>query len=72
MPLLPVQVPFEGLRLAWIPLLKMENWDLEDHEKFPHLTTMNYMKHVYYPDSCVIRLEMVEWLHGMENYNLLN
>lgn len=71
-PLFPEQVPFEGLCLMQIPMLKMEYWDLMDHEWFPHLATTNYMKHVYYPDSGVTELEIVEWICKVENYGLLS
>lgn len=70
--LLPEQVPFEGLRLTWILLVKMEDWDLAGHNRFPHLATVNYMKHVYYRDSGVTELEMLEWIHNVENSGLLN
>jgi len=55
-----------------VPLLKMEDWDLGDHEKFPHLATENYMNHVYYTDSSITELETVEWTRGVENSILLN
>lgn len=71
-PLLPEQVPFEGLRLAWISLLKMDDWDLEDHEQFPYLMTTKYMKCIYYSDSCVTKLEMLEWIRGVDNSGFLN
>lgn len=65
MPLLLENITFEGPRLAWVPLLKMEDWDLADHERFPHLMTNNYMKWVYYKDSDVTVLEPLEWIHGV-------
>lgn len=72
MPLLQEQVPFEIPCLARIPLLNVEDWDLVDHERFPHLATTNYMKCAYYPDSGVTELEIVEWIHRVENLGLLN
>jgi len=72
MPLLPEQVLFEGLCVVWIPMLKMEDWDLEEYEWFHHLTTENYMKIVYYPDSGVSELEMVELIHKVDNSGLLH
>jgi len=39
--LLPEQIPFEGPQLPRISLLKMEDWDLTNHTKFPHLVTKN-------------------------------
>lgn len=58
-PLLPEQVPFGGPQLAWIPLLKMEDWDLADHAKFPYLATDKYMWKVYYEEMGVTTLEMM-------------
>lgn len=71
-PLLPEQVPFEGLQLAWIPFLKMEDCDLANHARFPHLAIDKYMKHIYYAELGVTTLEMVEWIRGVENLGLLN
>jgi len=36
-PLLLDEIIFEGPCLGQVPLLKLEDWDLVDHEKFPHL-----------------------------------
>lgn len=52
-PLLLEQVTFEGPKFAYIPLLKMEDWDLADHEKFLHLATHKYMKNIYYDETRV-------------------
>jgi len=71
-PLLPKKVPLEGLWLARILLLKMEDWDLADHARFPHLETDKYMKHVYYVKSGVTTLGTVEWICSVENSGLLN
>jgi len=38
-PLLPEQVEFEGPPLVHVPVLKMEDWELVDHERFLHLAT---------------------------------
>jgi len=38
-PLLPDGIIFEGTHLGRVPTLKFEDWDLADHEKFPHLVT---------------------------------
>ena len=35
---------FEGLHLGRVPVLKFEDWDLEEHEKFPHLATEQLMR----------------------------
>ena len=42
-PLLPNEIVFDRLRLALVLLLKLEDWDLADHEKFPHLVTEQLM-----------------------------
>lgn len=36
-PLLLDEIVFDGLRLTRVLLLKLEDWDLAGHEKFPHL-----------------------------------
>lgn len=38
-PLFPVKITFQGLCLAQITLLKMEDWDPPNHQEFPHLAT---------------------------------
>ena len=38
-PLLPRNIIFEGLHLWRVPSLKFKDWDLTNHEKFPHLAT---------------------------------
>ena len=43
-PLLLDNITFEGTHLGWVPSLKFEDWDLVDHEKFPHLETAHLMK----------------------------
>lgn len=45
-PLLPNEIVFEGPCLGWFPLLKLEDWDLVDIDKFPHLATYQLMHHV--------------------------
>ena len=37
-PLLPNEITFDGPRLAQVPMLELEDWDLADHEKFSHLS----------------------------------
>lgn len=66
-PLLWGEITFEALNLPRFPLLKIEDWDLVDHEQFPHLVNENYMRRVYYQDSGVTELETVEWIHGVNN-----
>lgn len=46
--LLPEKIPFEGTLLGCIPTLKMEDRDLVDHKKFPHLVTNKYLARIYY------------------------
>lgn len=72
MPLLPENITFKGPRLARIPHLKMEDWDLADRERFPHLVMENYMKQVYYKESSVTALEPVEWIRRENQSGLLN
>ena len=36
-PLLSENIVFEGPCLGQVPLLKLEDWDIVDHEKFSHL-----------------------------------
>lgn len=47
-PLLQKRVVFEGSLLGCIPSLKLEDWDLEDHEKFPQLATNKYLVKIDY------------------------
>jgi len=37
--LLSDEIVFKGPCLRQVPLLKLEDWDLANHEKFPHLAT---------------------------------
>lgn len=71
-PLLRENITFGGLCLAQVRLLKMEDWDLDAHERFPHLVMVNYMKRVYYKDSSVTVLELVQWIRRVEKSGLLN
>jgi len=70
--LLLEKVPFEGTQLGCIPTLKMEDWDLVDHEKFPHLVTNKYSAKIYYENIIVTRLETMKWVTGVEKFELLN
>jgi len=71
-PLLLENITFEGLCLACIPHLKLEDWDLEDMERFPHLATDTFMKCVIYREFGVTALEPVKWIRGVNNARLLN
>ena len=42
-PLLLDDILFEGMHLGQVPALKFQDWDLADHEKFPHLKTAQLM-----------------------------
>jgi len=59
-PLLLENITFEGPRLAQLSHLKLEYWDLTDHERFRHLATNTFMKRVFYKESGVTTLELVE------------
>lgn len=72
MPLLLEGINFEGPCLARIPHLKLEDWDLADHERFPHLAIETYMERIYYKESSVTTLEHVEWIHEVNQSGLLN
>lgn len=72
MPLLLENITFEGPHLVRVPLLEMEDWDLDDHERFPHLAMENYMKHVSYKEFDVTMLEPVEWICRVSQSGLLN
>ena len=50
----------------------MEDWDIVDRAKFPHLVMENYMKRVYYEETGMTVLEMEEWVYGVEQSGLLN
>jgi len=65
-PLLLEQVEFEGTTLAWIAMLKMEDWDLTNHERFPHFATKKYMMKIYYEETRVTQLELMKWVRGVE------
>ena len=71
-PLLPENITFEGSHLARIPHLKLEDWDLVDHERFPHLEIDNYMKRIFYKESGVTTLEPMEWIRRVNQSRLLN
>lgn len=63
---------FEGMHLGRVPNLKFEDWDLADHEKFPHLETMQLMKPKKNTMVGVIELEPQKWLCRVEKAGLLN
>ena len=49
--LLLKEVVFEGVLLACILVLKLEDRYLIDHDKFPHLATNKYMTKIYYEET---------------------
>lgn len=71
-PLLPNEIVFEGPFLGWFPLLKWEDFDLYDTEKFPHLTTDQLMHRVVHTSTRMTTLELWKWLKGVDKVGLLN
>ena len=53
-------------------MLKFEDWDLSDHEKFPHLVTVKIMRQKIDALAGMIKLEPCKWLRGVEKVGLLN
>jgi len=45
-PLLSDGILFQGPCLGQVPPLKLEDWDLADHDKFLHLVTEQLMCHI--------------------------
>lgn len=70
--LLPEDIPIEGELLAWIPSLKMEDWDLNDHGKYPQFDLSQYLKFIYYEKAGVTHIEPMKWAAGIEFTGLLN
>ncbi len=58
-PLLPDQIVFEGLCLGCVPILKLEDRDLEDTEWFPHLA-MDQLMHRVFHKKTRVTAEVVE------------
>lgn len=69
---LPEEVPIEGDLLAWVPFLKMEDWDLGDHEKFQQLEHSKYLKSIYYEEASVKRIETIKCSANIECAVFLN
>jgi len=44
----------------------MEDWDLLDHERFPHLATSKYMTKIYYEEMGVTQLEPMKWIRDVK------
>jgi len=71
-PLLLDEITFESPRLAWVLILKLEYWDLADHEKFSHLATEQLMHRIIDTTTMMIALEPQKWLRGVKKARLLN
>lgn len=71
-PLLSDEIIFEGPRLGWVPLLKLEDWDLANHQKFPYLMTEQLMHHIIDTTIGMTTLEPWKWLRGVDKVGLLN
>jgi len=71
-PLLLDEIAFDGSCLARVLVLKLENWDLVYHEKFPHLAIEQLMHHIIDTNTRMIGLEPQRWLKGVEKAGLLN
>lgn len=50
----------------------MEDWDLDDHEKFLNLVTNKCLVKIYYEENRVTQLEPMKWVVGVEKAGLLN
>ena len=71
-PLLPDEINFDGMRLARMQILKLEDLDLVKHEKFPHLVTKQLMCHIIETNTGMTALELWMWLRGVDKAGLLN
>ena len=71
MSLILEDVLVEGDMFAKIPLLKMEDWDLADQEKFPELSPSMYLENIPYDDG-MVRVEPKSWALGLQKSRLLN
>lgn len=71
-PLLLEKVVFEGVLLGCLPSLKLEDWDLVDHKKFPHHALNKYLAKIYYEENWVTHLEIMKWVMGVEKGGLLS
>lgn len=71
-PLLLEQIVFEGPCLGHVPLLKLEDWDLVDTERFSHLVTDQLMHRFFHKNTRATALESSKWMKGMDKAGLLN
>ena len=58
--------------MGQVPLLKLEDWDLADHEKFPHFVREQLMCHIIDTTTRMNALELQKWLKGVDKAGLLN
>ena len=52
--------------------MKLEDWDLADHEKFPHLVIEQLMRYIIDMNSGMTALEPQRWLRGVDKARFLN
>ena len=52
--------------------MELEDWDLADTEKFPHLAIKQLMHCVVHTTTRMTALELGKWLKGVEKAGLLN
>lgn len=71
-PLFPDKMIFEGPHLWCITHLKLEDWDLDDIEHFPHLAKDQLMNCISYKCSSVTTMEPRMWVKGVDKAGLLN
>jgi len=55
-----------------VSILKLEDRDLADHEKFPHLATKQLVCRTIDTNMGMIALEPQKWLKGVDKVGLLN
>jgi len=70
--LLPNDIVFEGAHLGRVPMLNFKDWDLANHEKFPHLVTAQLMHQKEDTLVGIIELEPCKWPRGVEKARFLN
>lgn len=71
-PLMPDEIVFEGRNLGWVLLLKLEDQDLADTEKFLHLVREQIRHHIVHTTTRMNTLELQKWLRGVDKAGLLN
>lgn len=71
-PLLPDDIVFDGAHLGQVLVLKFEDQHLTNHEKFPHLATIQLMWLKKNKVARVVELELHKKLQGVEKAGLLN